>query len=1040
MKKGLLCSTILLLIGVFLIANAFADTPRKPVSPSFEQLGKSSPASARSPLSAQREMLGATLNVPSVLYPTIEAAVAAANPGDQIVVAAGTYPISAQVVIDEDLTITGAGSALTTITTSFSTGGSGSAKGWFWVQPGIHFDLSGVTLDGAGQLVFQAIRDEGVGGTVHDVVFKNIKYNPSSDYAGTAIVAFGTGPVNVADCVFSQIGRVGVLYYGPGVNGSAFTGNTYTGKGPGDWLDYGLEAGAGAVVTVDNCRISGCRGVASVDGSVSAAIIATTLYGEGTGETITHCDLTDNTYGIGIGADASDASTVVAHYNGIYGNDYGIDSTNPTVDALNNWWGDASGPSPTGTGNGVSANVTFSPWVTIPNDISVVPVYTLTNCTDKKTVTFHIAQEASIDVRGYEVKFQVNPAVVTVANPAADIIEKDFLSSVGGTNFFVIDNGGGVYTVSCAIAGGDVGASGSGDLFSVLLTPFAAGSCDIAFVRTKVRDLNNAPLPSSSVKGTIQLDCTYPTMEPIAPTEGGWYNAAPVFSNFGFDDNLNLDLAEYKIDGGAWNTIFTGINSASWDSDGWVLPGFADPGLSQGSHTVYFRVKDDAGNWNGEGGSQPNLYSWQFNKDTVPPAPPTNFVAMPGNNKTHLTWTNPTGDDTFVGVEIRVNPWGGYPEYGTPGPPGEPSYPANHSEGTLVALVAGALYTVDPLPRDIYYYSAFSKDLAGNYSSTIVGASDRTTSYWLGDVVADGLVDMSDLAPFSNTFGRSSGQSGWNNLCDFGPTDDNSRFGTPQPDNTIDFEDLMIFSMNWGRVAPAGLGTFIAARAAEDLGSLVRLEIVPGTDNIISVVLKNQSTTLKGLHLVVKADGDVLRIDRGSLLAGRSDVFFGTLPGGTGTADICVAALGTDTPLLSKATGEIARLTVKQGDAPLVVRLEKADLRNLDNGKTELVVAGNYEAPFVPKATALMQNYPNPFNPATTLTFDVSQAGNVTIQLYDVSGRLVASLLDGHKDVGRHHVAWNGKDSRGSSMPSGIYFCRMTAPGFKATMKMILVR
>ena len=153
-----------------------------------------------------------------------------------------------------------------------------------------------------------------------------------------------------------------------------------------------------------------------------------------------------------------------------------------------------------------------------------------------------------------------------------------------------------------------------------------------------------------------------------------------------------------------------------------------------------------------------------------------------------------------------------------------------------------------------------------------------------------------------------------------------------------------------------------------------------------------------------------------------------------------MAALGTDTPLFSKTTGEIARLEVKQGDAPVVVRLEKADLRNLDNGKTELEVAGGYEAPLVPKATALMQNYPNPFNPATTLTFDVSQAGIVAIQVFDVSGRLVATLFNGHKDVGRHHVAWNGKDARGSSMPSGIYFCRMTAPGFKATLKMILVR
>ena len=81
MKKGLLFSTMLLLVAVFLVANALADAPKRPVSPSFENSVKSSPASARSLLSAPREMLGATLNVPSGLYPTIQAAVDAANLG-----------------------------------------------------------------------------------------------------------------------------------------------------------------------------------------------------------------------------------------------------------------------------------------------------------------------------------------------------------------------------------------------------------------------------------------------------------------------------------------------------------------------------------------------------------------------------------------------------------------------------------------------------------------------------------------------------------------------------------------------------------------------------------------------------------------------------------------------------------------------------------------------------------------------------------------------------------------------------------------------
>ncbi len=357
---------MLLTVGVFAIASAFADTPKKPVSPSFEQL----PASARSLLSAPRVTLGATLDVPGT-YATIELAVAAAGPGDQIVVAAGTYPVSAQIVIDHDLAIIGAGSGLTTITTSFSTGSSGNARGWFYVSAGCDFDLSGVTLDGAGQLVYQAIRNFGEG-SAHDVVFKNIKYNESGPtYMGTAIAAGGTGPVNVTDCVFSEIGRVGVLYYGPGVSGSSFTGNTCTGKGPGDWLDYAVEAGAGAVITVDDCAISGCVGVATVDGSVSAGILVTDLYGSGTAATITHCDITDNTLGIAAGYNAVDASLVVANNNAIYGNDdFEIQGTNLTVDASANWWGSNVEADVAAK---LSGAVDYTPWLDTGDDTSGDP-------------------------------------------------------------------------------------------------------------------------------------------------------------------------------------------------------------------------------------------------------------------------------------------------------------------------------------------------------------------------------------------------------------------------------------------------------------------------------------------------------------------------------------------------------------------------------------------------------------------------------------------------------------------------------------------
>jgi len=738
-------------------------------------------------------------------------------------------------------------------------------------------------------------------------------------------------------------------------------------------------------------------------------------------------------------------TSIVAHDNSITGNTtYGMysDIAYLAVDATSNWWGDQSGPyhatlNPDGTGNAVTDNILFEPWVG-EYHVTLVSSATLTNCTTPKTVTFRIDKVGSTPdvVRGYNVQFTIDPTVAT----AGSFVEGAFLSSVDETQFYALDDGAGTYTVSCAILGSTGGASGGGELFTLTLTPAGtAGTSDIAITDLRVRDLDNAPLASYATDGSVRVECTPPTMDAIAEPEGHWYNATavPVFSHLGFDDNLNLDLAEYNYDGGSWNTIFSGIDAKSWDSDPWTLPGYG--GLADGSHTIYFRVKDDAGNW--DTGS----YSWQFYKDTVPPPPPTNFVARPGHNKTHLSWTNPT-DPQFDGIEIRFNKWNDYPEYAI----APPEYPANHTVGTYVTLVAsGTTYDDNPrTPRDIYYYSAFAKDLAGNYSSLGSTAYDRCTSYWLGDVIPntvpetfDGNVQLSDLAAFSGTFGLAEGHAHWDNDCDFGPTDDWSRLGIPLPDNKVDFEDLMIFSMNYHVVSPVGLTDFAEApRIIENLRDLVAVDLVPNEDGSVSIVLVNKAATLKGVHIVATIEGGTLaRVERGSLVTADAGFFFGLVPSMGNTADISTAALGVDKPFAG--SGEVARLVFRsEGESAARVRIDAIDVRDLSNAKTELVKLEEYTTPFVPTTTALLQNYPNPFNPVTTITFDLTAAGHVRLDIYDVSGRLIATPVNEARAIGRHHVEWNGKNTNGSLVPSGIYFYRMKTAGFEATRKMILVR
>ncbi len=83
----------------------------------------------------------------------------------------------------------------------------------------------------------------------------------------------------------------------------------------------------------------------------------------------------------------------------------------------------------------------------------------------------------------------------------------------------------------------------------------------------------------------------------------------------------------------------------------------------------------------------------------------------------------------------------------------------------------------------------------------------------------------------------------------------------------------------------------------------------------------------------------------------------------------------------------------------------------------------------------LHQNYPNPFNPSTTISFTLSSRSSVSVKIFDLLGREMATVLSGQLSAGMYSRQWNA-----SGMPSGVYFCRLSAGSFVETKKMLLVR
>ena len=94
----------------------------------------------------------------------------------------------------------------------------------------------------------------------------------------------------------------------------------------------------------------------------------------------------------------------------------------------------------------------------------------------------------------------------------------------------------------------------------------------------------------------------------------------------------------------------------------------------------------------------------------------------------------------------------------------------------------------------------------------------------------------------------------------------------------------------------------------------------------------------------------------------------------------------------------------------------------------------------MPKRLEVHQNVPNPFNASTTITYQLVQPGNVSLTIYNVLGQNVATLVDRFQDVGEYSVEWNGRNSSGQTVSSGMYFYRITAGNASATRKMMLLK
>jgi hypothetical protein len=121
-----------------------------------------------------------------------------------------------------------------------------------------------------------------------------------------------------------------------------------------------------------------------------------------------------------------------------------------------------------------------------------------------------------------------------------------------------------------------------------------------------------------------------------------------------------------------------------------------------------------------------------------------------------------------------------------------------------------------------------------------------------------------------------------------------------------------------------------------------------------------------------------------------------------------------------------------EGQAQLVA-VEVADY----NGN---MLTSKLDQAMLPTTFALGQNYPNPFNPETVIELALPTTGEVSLNIYNVAGQLVKTLVNGTTPAGYYQIRWDGRDAEGISVSSGVYFYKITTKDFSETRKMLLVK
>ncbi len=526
----------------------------------------------------------------------------------------------------------------------------------------------------------------------------------------------------------------------------------------------------------------------------------------------------------------------------------------------------------------------------------------------------------------------------------------------------------------------------------------------------------------------VTLDQTAPSgtallrkAAPVGNTLPGWTNVL-----------AGNEIANIVATGGAVNMYIDNVEAGG--SVPWMGPVAASHGPwtlgagGDGMRTVRIFFQDGVGNW-----SPAIPLTIKF--DGTAPSAPASATGTP-TGSLQLNWTAVPQAQFYP---IRYNFSGDYPLYNVPNPPA-PNTVQGFSGGNPTT---NSLHFTGPQP-DMYHFSIWTMDSAGNQS---VGYNTDVlqVNYILGDFLAapgpDGCIDfVNEFFRLAGAYTLTSVDPGFEDSLDIGPTTTGMGDGIPMTDDAIDFEDLVIFALNYD-VYHCSFGTSSTERPSDvsSPASVSKIDLIAEIPNAVrsgseyTVILKAENISdVKAYHLSLDYDHnlfDLVRVEAGSIHQSADKQWF-FVDKKKSNIDI------TGVVLEGQFSGdEVARLTFKaKGDGVMNLTDDKLDLRDRTNTQIEATLSFSRGADALPAEFALSQNYPNPFNPTTTIELALPVASDYSLSIYNIAGQVVETFA-GHADAGYLKVEWNAQ-----RLASGIYLYKMEAGSYTDTKKMVLLK